>query len=89
MLCSLFRQTELIPPNLGMVFRAFTLGYGNQIKQDVPLYKDSRVWWGRLLQYLAFVMIVGDSATEARVAISRREAERVLVEFLQGKGGTS
>ncbi len=85
MLCSLFRQTEQIPPNLGMVFRAFTLGYGNQIKQDVLLYKDSRGWWGRLLQYLAFVMIVGESATEARVAISRWEAERVLVEFLQGK----
>ena len=69
MLCSLFRQTEQIPPNLGMVFRSFTLGYGNQIKQDVPLYKDLRVWWGRLLQYLAFVMIVGESATEARVAV--------------------
>jgi len=68
-----------------MVFREFTLGYGNKIKQDVLLYKDSRVWWGRLLQYLAFVMIVGESATEARVAISRRDAERVLVEFLQGK----
>jgi HEAT repeat protein len=85
MLCSLFRQTEQIPPNLGMVFRTFTLGYGNQIKQDVLLYKDSRVWWGRLLQYLAFVMIVGESATEARVTILRWEAERVLVEFLQGK----
>jgi HEAT repeat protein len=85
MLCSLFQQSEQIPPNLGMVFRAFTVGYGDRIKQDVTLSKDSRAWWGRLLQYLAFKMIVGDSATESMVAISRREAKLVLVGFLQGK----
>jgi predicted NACHT family NTPase len=46
MLCSLFQQSEQIPPNLGMVFRAFTVGYGDRIKQDVTLSKDSRAWWG-------------------------------------------
>ena len=85
MLCSLFQQSEQIPPNLGMVFRAFTLGYGDSIKQDVTLSKDSRAWWGRLLQYLAFKMTCGESLTELQVAISRREAERFLVEFLRGK----
>jgi hypothetical protein len=28
------------------VFRAFTVGYGDRIKQDVTLSKDSRAWWG-------------------------------------------
>jgi HEAT repeat protein len=85
MLCSLFQQSEQIPPNLGMVFRAFTVGYGDRIKQDVTLSKDSRVWWGRLLQYLAFKMTCGESLTELQVAISRREVEQFLVEFLRGK----
>jgi HEAT repeat protein len=88
MLCSLFQHPEFkgqIPPNLGMVFRAFTMGYGDRIKQDVMLSKDSRAWWGRLLQYLAFKMTCGESLTELQVAISRREAEQILVEFLRGK----
>jgi HEAT repeat protein len=85
MLCSLFQQSEQIPPNLGMVFRAFTVGYGDRIKQDVTLSRDSRAWWGRLLQYLAFKMTCGESLTELQVAISRREAEQFLVEFLRGK----
>jgi HEAT repeat protein len=85
MLCSLFQQSEQIPPNLGMVFRAFTVGYGDRIKQDVTLSKDSRAWWGRLLQYLAFKMTCGESLTDAQVAISRRDAEQFLLEFLRGK----
>jgi HEAT repeat protein len=85
MLCSLFQQSEQIPPNLGMVFRAFTVGYGDRIKQDVTLSKDSRAWWGRLLQYLAFKMTCGESLTELQVAISRRGAEQFLLEFLRGK----
>jgi HEAT repeat protein len=85
MLCSLFQKSEQIPPNLGMVFRAFTVGYGDRIKQDVTLSKDSRAWWGRLLQYLAFKMTCGENFTELQVAISRRGAEQFLVEFLRGK----
>ncbi|MCA6536392.1 MAG: HEAT repeat domain-containing protein, partial [Pseudanabaena sp. M176S2SP2A07QC] len=85
MLCSLFLQSEQIPPNLGMVFRAFTVGYGDRIKQDVTLSKDSRAWWGRLLQYLAFKMTCGENLTDAQVAISRREVEQILIEFLRGK----
>ena len=85
MLCSLFQQSEQIPPNLGMVFRAFTVGYGDRIKQDVTLSKDSRAWWGRLLRYLAFKMTCGENLTELQVAISRRDAEQFLVEFLRGK----
>ena len=85
MLCSLFQQSEQIPPNLGMVFRAFTVGYGDRIKQDVTLSKDSRAWWGRLLQYLAFKMTCGENLTELQVAISRQDAKQFLVEFLQGK----
>ena len=68
-----------------MVFRAFTVGYGDRIKQDVTLSKDSRAWWGRLLQYLAFRMTCGENLTELQVAISRRGAEQFLVEFLRGK----
>ncbi|MFN9226862.1 MAG: NACHT domain-containing protein, partial [Pseudanabaena sp.] len=85
MLCSLFQQSEQIPPNLGRVFRSLTVGYGDRIKQDVTLSKDSRAWWGRLLQYLAFKMTCGENLTELQVAISRREAEQFLVEFLRGK----
>jgi len=74
MLCSLFQHPEFkgqIPPNLGMVFRAFTVGYGDRIKQDVTLSKDSRAWWGRLLQHLAFKMTCGENLTELQVAITR------------------
>jgi HEAT repeat protein/energy-coupling factor transporter ATP-binding protein EcfA2 len=82
MLCSLFKQSECIPNSLGLVFRTFTQGYGNKIEQDLPL---SREWWARLLQYLAFAMIQGNNLVDARVVISRQEAERILIVFLQGK----
>ncbi|NMF57784.1 HEAT repeat domain-containing protein [Pseudanabaena yagii] len=83
MLCSLFQQSEQIPPNLGMVFRAFTVGYRDSKKE--LLSERLRTWCGRLLQYLAFKMTCGKNLTDARVAISRQQAESILVEFLKGK----
>ncbi|WP_103667164.1 HEAT repeat domain-containing protein [Pseudanabaena sp. BC1403] len=83
MLCSLFQQSEQIPPNLGMVFRAFTVGYRDSKKE--LLSERLRTWCGRLLQYLAFKMTCGKNLTDARVTIPRQQAESILVDFLKGK----
>ncbi|MGK7873149.1 MAG: NACHT domain-containing protein [Xenococcaceae cyanobacterium] len=85
MLCSLFKHTGNVPANLGLVFRHFTQGYERHLIEDVPVSADSRRWWSRLLQYLAFVMMQGEIPTEFRAAIPRGEAEIILAEFLQGK----
>ncbi|MFM7425188.1 MAG: tetratricopeptide repeat protein [Elainella sp.] len=84
MLCCLFQQTEQIPENLGLVFRAFTQGYERNLKQDVPIESD-RDWWQMVLQELAWVMMQGEKPTELRVAISRDEARSKIAAFLQGK----
>jgi predicted NACHT family NTPase len=84
MLCELFRQRNSIPANLGMVFRLFTQGYENRVKQDVPI-KSDRNWWKPLLEYLAFVMMQGEPATEFRVTIPKQEVKMVFQQFLQGK----
>jgi HEAT repeat protein/energy-coupling factor transporter ATP-binding protein EcfA2 len=84
MLCELFRQTGRIPENLGLVFRAFTQGYENKLKQDVRIESD-KVWWQPVLQQLAWVMMQGTQPTELRVAIQQEEAVRVIAQFLQDK----
>lgn len=85
MLCSLFRAKGKIPDNLGMVFRQFTHSYERQLRQDVSVSDESRRWWSRLLQYLAFEMTQGDSLTDLKVAISQQSAENILTIFLQAE----
>jgi HEAT repeats/NACHT domain len=96
MLCSLFRRAEVIPANLGEVFRMFTQGYERQIKGDVVVEGDRR-WWSGLLQELAARMmnpLVGvriprpealRSSVEFRVAISPVEIESIFTEYFQDK----
>ncbi|MDJ0902382.1 MAG: HEAT repeat domain-containing protein [Xenococcus sp. MO_188.B8] len=86
MLCSVFVSNDnSVPSNLGSVFRRFTESYNLKLKQDIPVSEESRRWWSRLLQCLAWTMTQGNSQTEIQVAISRHEAEEKLAEFLQGK----
>ncbi len=85
MLCELFKQTGNVPPNLGFVFRCFAQSYDGKIKDDVPVSGESRRWWQELLQHLAFTMMQGETPTELRVTIDRREAEAIFEKFLQGK----
>jgi HEAT repeat protein/DNA polymerase III delta prime subunit len=85
MLCKLFEQTGNVPPNLGLVFRCFAQSYDGKIKDDVPVSGESRRWWQELLQHLAFEMMQGETPTELRVTIDKREAEEIFEKFLQGK----
>lgn len=97
MLCSVFASNQnKLPPNLGSVFRSFTEIYDHQLKQDVPISQESRRWWKRLLQHLAWVMMGGNphcrdgkfrvsTSTEFLVAIPRQQAEEIFTEFLEGK----
>ncbi|MBD1839216.1 HEAT repeat domain-containing protein [Coleofasciculus sp. FACHB-64] len=85
MLCSLFRAMGKVPPNLGLVFRQFALSYDRKLKQDIPISEESRRWWHRLLEQLAWVMTSGEEKTELQVAIPRQKAEAVLTEFLAGR----
>ena len=73
MLCSLFKQREEIPQNLGEVFRAFTQGYEQRIKQDVVVESDRRLW-PELLKELAVTMMRGKGKVDFRVAIAPEEA---------------
>ncbi|MBD2362506.1 HEAT repeat domain-containing protein [Anabaena minutissima FACHB-250] len=82
MLCSLFKRTGDIPPNLGLVFRQFTQSYERQFRQDIPVTDESRRWWFSLLKHLAFYMTTGDKLTELNVAIPKSKAEDVLTQFL-------
>ena len=82
MLCSLFKRTEVIPQNLGEVFRAFTRGYEQQIKHDVVLESDRRLWFD-LLKQLAVAMMQGEKPTEFRVAIAPAEICAVFADYLK------
>lgn len=83
MLCSVFRTTGNVPPNLGLVFRSFTQSYERQLRQDVPVTDESRRWWQLLLEHLALKMTQGRELTQLQVAISRKEVEEILTEFLE------
>jgi HEAT repeat protein len=84
MLCALFRDTEKIPENLGLVFRWFTQSYERKLKQDVRVESD-REWWQPVLQQLAWVMMQGTQPTELRMSIARSDAVRAIAQFLEGK----
>ncbi|MGB3640870.1 MAG: hypothetical protein WBA39_25340 [Rivularia sp. (in: cyanobacteria)] len=65
MLCSVFRDNQnKVPSNLGSVFRRFTEIYDNEFKQDIPVTDESRRWWKRLLQHLAWVMTHGGTSPQ-------------------------
>ena len=94
MLCSVFNNNQnKVPANLGLVFRRFTEIYDKQLKQDIPVTDESRRWWKRLLQHLAWVMTqggsktgkskTGKSKTEILVAIPKQKARDILTQFLQ------
>ena len=89
MLCSVFASNQnKVPANLGSVFRRFTEIYDNKFKQYIPVTDESRRWWKRLLQHLAWVMTHGGSKTgelktEILVAIPIQEARDVLTKFLK------
>ncbi|NMG11070.1 hypothetical protein DP117_31025, partial [Brasilonema sp. UFV-L1] len=85
MLCELFRTTGNVPPNLGLVFRCFAQSYERNLKDDIPVSGESRRWWQELLQHLAFEMMQGETRTELRVTIEKREAEAIFTKFLEGK----
>ena len=87
MLCCVFKSNDSqIPNNLGLVFRQFTEIYDRQLKADVSTFEESREWWRDLLQILAWKMTEGESKTEIKVAISRREAELELTTFVLDQG---
>jgi HEAT repeat protein len=86
MLCSVFQNNNQIPANLGLVFRLFIKKYDDELKKNVPTYnEESRAWWREILQVLAWKMTEGKSKKDIQVSISRREAENILSQFLQGK----
>ena len=65
MLCSVFVANQnKVPSNLGLVFRRFTEIYDNKLKQDIPVTDESRRWWKRLLQHLAWVMTHGRTSPQ-------------------------
>ncbi|MGF1674984.1 MAG: HEAT repeat domain-containing protein [Rivularia sp. (in: cyanobacteria)] len=89
MLCSVFASNQnKVPANLGLVFRRFTEIYDKKLKQDIPVTDESRRWWKRLLQHLAWVMMHGGSKTgelktEILVTIPIQEARDILTKFLK------
>ncbi len=89
MLCWVFVDNQnKVPSNLGSVFRRFTEIYDKKLKQDIPVTDESRRWWKRLLQHLAWVMTQGGSKTgelktEILVAIPIQEARDILTKFLK------
>lgn len=86
MLCSVFEQTgENLPRNLGEVLRRFVQVYAHRVKEDMPAKDESRRWWEAMMRQLAWVMMTGDQKTELKVTIKKREAEKILNNYLIDK----
>ncbi|MDJ0735777.1 MAG: HEAT repeat domain-containing protein [Nostocaceae cyanobacterium] len=87
MLCSVFVDNRnQVPANLGSVFRRFTEIYDDKLKQDIPVTDESRRWWKRLLQHLAWVMTHGGTSPadcrDAKLPCGNAKRERVSTEVL-------
>ncbi|MBD2120179.1 HEAT repeat domain-containing protein [Trichocoleus sp. FACHB-262] len=84
MLCEVFKGMKQLPSSMGLLFRWFAGEY-DKLKRDAPVSEGLRHWQSELLQHLAFTMMHAEEPAELRVAISRKEAEIVLTEFLRDK----
>jgi HEAT repeat protein len=85
MLCDVFQKNGRVPANLGAAFRDFANLHDGKLKEDVPVYEHSRLWWSKLLQQLAFAMMPQDRPNSLRLSIPRLEAEEILTRFLDGE----
>jgi HEAT repeat protein len=85
MLSFLVQKTGHIPSSLAETLRQFTQLYERGYKEDVPVSDESRRWWSKLLEKLAFEMMQGEKLTDFRLSISRRDIEIIFIKFLQEK----
>jgi hypothetical protein len=81
MLCDVFHQTGEVPQNKGELFRGFDREY-EKFKGLPAVSADFRRFKSEILQYLAFVMMQGDSRTEFWLTIDRGRAERLIEAWL-------
>jgi HEAT repeat protein len=82
MLYFIVQKTGRVPSGAGSAFREFTQLYERRSKDDAPVSEESRRWWSRLLEHLAFEMMQADKPTDLRLTISKREAEEILTKVL-------
>ncbi|PSN18719.1 hypothetical protein C7271_11065 [filamentous cyanobacterium CCP5] len=91
LLCEVFDPaTRQIPQSKGELFRQFDQKY-DRIKKDAEYVPVSENFWefkADILQFLAFSMIQTDDpkSVEAWYSLSRDRAERLLEEWLNGRG---
>jgi len=85
MLYFIEKKTGKVPSEAGSAFREFTQLYERRFKEDAPVSDESRRWWSRLLEHLAFDMMQADKPTDLRLTISRREAEDILTKVLDSE----
>ncbi|MFP4413721.1 HEAT repeat domain-containing protein [Coleofasciculus sp.] len=85
MLSLIVQETGHIPSSLAETLRQFTQLYERGSKEDAPVSDQSRRWWSKLLEKLAFEMMQGDNSTDFNLSISHRKVESIFTEFLQGK----
>ncbi len=86
MLCALFKGTEEMPENLGLVFRTFAEQYQKTVKHGAPVKEESRDSWEQALQQLAFKMLQADSPTELRLVVDGKQGKDILGRFIADSG---
>jgi HEAT repeat protein len=82
MLYFIVQKTGTVPSGAGSAFREFTQSYERGAKDDAPVSDESRRWWSRLLEHLAFEMMQAEKPTDFRLTISKRQAEDILTKVL-------
>ena len=78
MLSFIEKKTGTVPSGAGYAFREFTQLYERRSKDDAPVSEESRRWWSRLLEHLAFEMMQAEQPTDFRLTISKPEAEDIF-----------
>ncbi|MEW6498649.1 MAG: NACHT domain-containing protein, partial [Cyanobacteriota bacterium] len=85
MLYFIVQKTGTVPSGAGSAFREFTQLYERGSKEDAPVSDESRDWWSRLLEHLAFEMMQAEKPTDFGLTISRREAVDIFTKVLDSE----
>ncbi len=83
MLCGVFKDENTIPDNLGQTFRQFVEKYDRHFKPEVKELGYSQA----ILSHLAFQMTRGNDPLTPKLAISREEANQILLPLKGGSTG--
>ncbi|CAG7648224.1 NACHT domain-containing protein [Actinacidiphila bryophytorum] len=82
MLCTIYRERDELPANLGLALRWFDQVYERRLKAEVYVDDSVRLWWSQALAVLAHEMTANGGSLDASLTVAADSALRAVTGHL-------